>query len=62
MSKVGYKDLVKAAETRVRTVSAEEAIDERGADDVVFVDLRDVTELKREAWKSLGGEVTPGRK
>lgn len=48
MNKVGYKALVEAAEARIRTISAEEAMDKRGADDVVFVDLRDVRELKRE--------------
>ena len=48
MSKVGYKALVEAAEARIRTISAEEAIDKRHEDDVVFVDLRDVRELKRE--------------
>ena len=48
MSKVGYKDLVEAAEARIRTISAAEAIDKLSADDVVFVDLRDVRELKRE--------------
>ena len=48
MSKVGYKALVEAAEARIRTISAIEAIDKLGADDVVFVDLRDVRELKRE--------------
>jgi rhodanese-related sulfurtransferase len=48
MSKVGYKELVKAAEARIRIISAEEAIGKLGSDDVVFVDLRDVRELKRE--------------
>jgi rhodanese-related sulfurtransferase len=48
MNKIGYKDLVDAAEARIRTISAEEAIDKLAADDVVFVDLRDVRELKRE--------------
>jgi rhodanese-related sulfurtransferase len=48
MSKVGYKALVEAAEAKIRTISAIEAIDKLGADDVVFVDLRDVRELKRE--------------
>ena len=48
MSKVGYKALVEAAEARIRTISAAEAIDKMGAEDVVFVDLRDVRELKRE--------------
>ena len=48
MNKVGYKALVEAAEARIRTISAEEAMNKQGADDVVFVDLRDVRELKRE--------------
>ena len=48
MSKVGYKELVEAAEARIRTVTAEEAIGMLDSDDVVFVDLRDVRELKRE--------------
>ena len=48
MSKLGYKDLVEAAEARIRTIPAVEAIGRLGSDDVVFVDLRDVRELKRE--------------
>ena len=48
MSKVGYKALVEQAEARIRIVSAAEAIDKLDSDDVVFVDLRDVRELKRE--------------
>ena len=48
MSKVGYKALVEAAEARIRIISAAEALDKQGEDDVVFVDLRDVRELKRE--------------
>ena len=48
MSKLGYKDLVEAAEARIRTIAADEAIGKLGSDDVVFVDLRDVRELKRE--------------
>ena len=48
MSKLGYKDLVEAAEARVKTIPAAEATDRLGSDDVVFVDLRDVRELKRE--------------
>ena len=48
MKKVGYKELVEAAEARIRTISAEEAAARLGSDDVVFVDLRDVRELKRE--------------
>ena len=48
MSKVGYKELVEAAEKRIRIISAEDAVGLLGSDDVVFVDLRDVRELKRE--------------
>lgn len=48
MSKIGYKELVAAAEARIRIVSAEEAVGKLGSDDAVFVDLRDVRELKRE--------------
>ena len=48
MSNVGYKALVEAAEARIRIISAAEAIEKLGSDDVVFVDLRDVRELKRE--------------
>ncbi len=48
MSKIGYKALVEAAEARIRIISAAEAIDRLGSDDVVFVDLRDIRELKRE--------------
>ncbi|NCF69625.1 MAG: rhodanese-like domain-containing protein, partial [Chloroflexi bacterium] len=47
MSKVGYKALVEAAEARIAIISAAEAIDKLNSDDVVFVDLRDVRELKR---------------
>ncbi len=48
MRKVGYKGLVEAAEERIRIISATEAIGKLSEDDVVFVDLRDVRELKRE--------------
>ncbi|NCF38066.1 MAG: rhodanese-like domain-containing protein [Gammaproteobacteria bacterium] len=48
ISKVGYKELVEAAEARIQIISAEEAIGRLGSDEVVFVDLRDVRELKRE--------------
>jgi rhodanese-related sulfurtransferase len=48
MSKLGYKELVAAAEARIKIISASEAIELLGSDDVVFVDLRDVRELKRE--------------
>ena len=48
MGKVGYKALVEAAEARLQIISTAEAIDKLGSEDVVFVDLRDVRELKRE--------------
>lgn len=48
MSKLGYKDLVEAAEARIRTITADEAIGRLAAEGVVFVDLRDVRELRRE--------------
>ena len=48
MSKIGYKALVEAAEARIKSISAAEAIERIDSDDAVFVDLRDVRELKRE--------------
>jgi rhodanese-related sulfurtransferase len=42
------KNLVDEANARIRTLSVEEATARHGADDVVFVDLRDVRELERE--------------
>ena len=48
MGKLGYKALVEAAEARIQIISAADAIDKLGTEDVVFVDLRDVRELKRE--------------
>ena len=48
MSKIGYKALVEAAEARIKSISAAEAIERVDSDDAVFVDLRDVRELKRE--------------
>jgi rhodanese-related sulfurtransferase len=48
VSKLGYKDLVEAAEARIRTIAADEAIGRLGSDEAIFVDLRDVRELKRE--------------
>ena len=44
----GYKELVADAEKRIETVSAKEALAMRDTEDIVFVDLRDVRELKRE--------------
>jgi len=46
--KVGFKELVAEAEERIETISAESSLTESTSDDVVFVDLRDVRELKRE--------------
>ena len=49
MSKtIGYKELVEDAEQRVETISVATAIAEAASPDVVFVDLRDVREVKRE--------------
>lgn len=45
---VGYKELVAKAEKRIEIISADEAIAEAASAEVVFVDLRDVRELKRE--------------
>jgi rhodanese-related sulfurtransferase len=45
---IGYKELVADAETRIESISAKEALTESSSRDVVFVDLRDVRELKRE--------------
>ena len=45
---VGFKDLVADAEKRIEAISAEEALAESSSADVMFVDLRDVRELKRE--------------
>ena len=43
MSKIGYKALVEAAEARIRTISAAEAIDRQGGDalGVMVVDQSD---------------------
>ena len=45
---IGYKALVADAESRIKTISAADALTEASGPDVVFVDLRDVRELKRE--------------
>ena len=45
---MGYKALVAEAESRIETVSVEEAQALHGNDAVVFVDLRDPRELERE--------------
>lgn len=46
--KKGYKQLLAEAEALVETISAEEALELHGRDDVVIVDLRDIRELHRE--------------
>jgi rhodanese-related sulfurtransferase len=44
----GYKALLDEANAAIETLGVEEAIAAHGADDVVFVDLRDPRELERE--------------
>lgn len=46
--KVGFRELVDAAEREVETLATEDAVALHGRDDVVFVDLRDPRELERE--------------
>jgi rhodanese-related sulfurtransferase len=41
-------DMVKAAESEVKTLDVADAIKLHGRDDVVFVDLRDIRELGRD--------------
>ena len=45
---IGYKELVADAESRIKAISAGNALAEASSPNVVFVDLRDVRELKRE--------------
>ena len=42
------KELVADANTQIQTYSQEEALAMLGRDDVVFVDIRDIRELKRD--------------
>ena len=44
----GYKALLAEANSKIETIPAADAIGLLGRDDVVFVDLRDPRELKRE--------------
>jgi rhodanese-related sulfurtransferase len=44
----GYKALLEEANAAIETLSVEQAIAAHGAEDVVFVDLRDPRELERE--------------
>ncbi len=46
--KVGYKQLLKEANSSIKTLSVEQARELHGTCDVQFVDLRDVRELKLE--------------
>jgi rhodanese-related sulfurtransferase len=46
--KIGYKDLVAEAEQRIETITVEVALASFDSPGVVYVDLRDVRELKRE--------------
>ncbi len=46
--KIGFKELVADAEKRIETISAVAALKESISNNVVFVDLRDVREVKRE--------------
>jgi rhodanese-related sulfurtransferase len=48
MQKLTCKEMVADAEKRIKSISAQEAIAEANSPNVVFVDLRDVRELKRE--------------
>ncbi|MEJ2698219.1 MAG: rhodanese-like domain-containing protein [Desulfuromonadales bacterium] len=48
MKKMGYKDLVAGAEEEIDTLSVEKALKLLGTEEVVFVDLRDIRELRRE--------------
>jgi rhodanese-related sulfurtransferase len=45
---LGYRTLVEAAEREVEAMSAEEATKLHRRDDVVFVDIRDIRELRRD--------------
>lgn len=46
--KIGYERLLDDANERIVTIEPVEAMTRHGADDVIFVDLRDVRELDRE--------------
>jgi rhodanese-related sulfurtransferase len=44
----GYKTLLEEANAAIETLGVEQAIAAHGAEDVIFVDLRDPRELERE--------------
>ena len=46
----GYQQLVAEAEKEIETISVEDALELHGNEELVFVDLRDVRELKREGY------------
>lgn len=46
--KVGIKQLLDEAKSRIDEISADAAREMLGRDDVTFVDIRDIRELKRE--------------
>jgi rhodanese-related sulfurtransferase len=46
--KKGYKQLLAEANAAVETVPAAEAVKRLNADDIVFIDLRDLPELERD--------------
>ena len=48
--KKGFKVLVEQAELEIETISVDEAIKHHNNPNVLFVDLRDVRELKREGF------------
>ena len=48
--KKSYKELVAQAEAEIETISVDEALSLQDDPNVLFVDLRDVRELKREGF------------
>ena len=46
--KIGFREMVDEAKSRIKTITVEEAKARFGDEGVVFVDLRDVRELDRE--------------
>lgn len=47
-ARLGFKQMVEEAEKEIDFLAVEDAIELVGADDVVFIDIRDVRELERE--------------
>ena len=46
--KIGYKQLLDQAMSEIETLTVEESVDLHEKDNVQFVDLRDIRELKQE--------------